>query len=120
MQPKEMAWSSDEELFALARRDLFSAVRGDVLDALGRRTQFLPPYLQPLRADMVVVGRAMPVLTADDEGGEGPGRRNDAFNRPFGLMLRALDDLQPREIYVCSGASPSYALWGELMSASAI
>jgi regulator of RNase E activity RraA len=37
-------------------------------------------------------------------------------NKPFGLMLEALDDLKTNEIYVCTGASPSYALWGELMS----
>lgn len=53
----------------------------------------------------------MPVLEADDHGGEGPGRVNGrTFNRPFGLMLRALDDLQ-NEIYVCTGSSPEYALW---------
>ena len=37
---------------------------------------------------MVVIGRAMPVLEADDTGGEGPGRTSDSLNRPFGLMLR--------------------------------
>ena len=31
-------------------------------------------------------------------------------------MLEALDDLKTNEIYVCAGASPRYALWGELMS----
>src|SRR5690606_32034084 len=72
-----------------------------------------------LREDFVVCGRAMPVLEADDEGGEGPGRVSDVLNRPFGLMLRALDDLRPGEVYVCTGASPTYALWGELMSACA-
>ena len=40
--------------------------------------------------------------------------------KPFGLMLEALDDLQPGEVYVCTGASPRYALWGELMSTRAI
>jgi len=35
-------------------------------------------------------------------------------------MLRALDDLRPDEVYVCTGASPEYALWGELMSTRAI
>ena len=64
------SWTSDEELFARARRDLFSAVIGDTLDRLGRRHQFLPPEIQPLRDDMVVVGRAMPVLEADDEVGK--------------------------------------------------
>ena len=113
------AWHNDDELFALCRAGLFSAVIGDVMDLMGYTDQFLSPQLQPLDTSMVVVGRAMPVLEADDNGGEGPGRVNDLFNRPFGLMLRALDDLQKNEVYICTGASPEYALWGELMSTCA-
>ncbi len=112
-------WRDDDELFRLCREGLFSAVIGDVMDLMGRTHQFLSPRIQPLRDDMVLVGRAMPVLEADDHGGEGPGRVNDLFNGPFGLMLRALDDLQRHEIYICTGASPEYALWGELMSTCA-
>lgn len=114
-----LLWSTDAELFAIARRELYTAVVGDIMDLLGYRKQFFPPQVQPLRDDMIVIGRAMPVLEMDDEGGEGPGRKSDAVNRPFGLMLRALDDLQPGEVYVCSGSSPEYALWGELMSMAA-
>jgi len=112
-------WTDDPAAFALARRELNSAVLGDVLDLAGHRRQFLPPQIRPLRDDMVVCGRAMPVLEADDEGGEGPGRANDLLNRPFGLMLEALDDLRRDEVYICSGSSPAYALWGELMSTCA-
>ena len=112
-------WKSDEELFAMSRGELYTAVVGDIMDILGYKRQFLPPSIQPLRDDMVVIGRAMPVLEMDDEGGEGPGRKSDVVNRPFGLMLPALDDLKPGEVYVCSGSSPSYALWGELMSMAA-
>jgi len=112
-------WKSDEELFALSRSELYTAVVGDIMDILGHKRQFLPPSIQPLRDDMVVIGRAMPVLEMDDEGGEGPGRQSVVVNRPFGLMLPALDDLKPGEVYVCSGSSPAYALWGELMSMAA-
>lgn len=112
-------WKDDRELFVRMRAELFSAVIGDVMDGLGYKRQFLPPQVQPLRDDMVVVGRAMPVLEMDDEGGEGPGRQSEALNRPFGLMLRALDELRPDEVYICSGSSPRYALWGELMSLAA-
>ena len=112
-------WKSDEELFALSRSELYTAVVGDIMDILGHKHQFLPPSIQPLRDDMVVIGRAMPVLEMDDEGGEGPGRQSAVVNRPFGLMLPALDDLKPGEVYVCSGSSPAYALWGELMSMAA-
>lgn len=114
-----MNWNNDTELFDFYRSELFTAVVGDVMDALGYQHQFLPPQVQPLRNDMIVAGRAMPVLEADDEGGEGPGRSNPALNQPFGLMFAALDDLRENEIYVCTGASPTYALWGELLSTAA-
>jgi regulator of RNase E activity RraA len=112
-------WNSDDELFALVRRELFTAVVGDVMDKLGLRHQFLPPQIQPIEDGMVLIGRAMPVLTADvfeetSERGENP-----VMERPFGLMLRALDDLKHHEVYLCAGASPRYALWGELMSVRA-
>lgn len=119
MPTPQPPWTSDAELLAFARRELCSAVIGDILDLHGCRHQFLPPQIQPLREDLIVCGRAMPVLEADDAGGEGPGRSNELLNRPFGLMLRALDDLHPDEVYVCTGSSPTYALWGELMSACA-
>lgn len=111
-----MNWENDEQLFALCRRELFTAVVGDCMDLLGYQQQFLPPHVQPLREDMVVVGRAMPVLEMDDVGGESESRSGSDVSQPFGLMLRALDDLRAGEVYVCSGASPEYALWGELMS----
>lgn len=112
-------WSNDDELFALMKRDLFTAVVGDVMDVLGDTHQFLAPQIQPLRDDMVVAGRAMPVLEMDDTGGEGPGRPTNSLNQAFGLMLTALDHLEKNEVYVCTGASPTYALWGELMSTAA-
>ena len=108
-----MTWTNDAELFAAMRRELFTAVVGDVLDALGCLRQFLPPGIQPLRPDMVVLGRAMPVLQADLEAAP-PG------HKPFGLMLEALDSLRPDEVYVASGAAAPYALWGELMSTRAM
>jgi 4-hydroxy-4-methyl-2-oxoglutarate aldolase len=95
-------WQNDAELFSMMRRTLFTAVVGDVLDTLGFRHQFLPASIQPLSTDMVVVGRAMPVLEADfyayrDEEGQ-----SDLSREPFGLMFRALDDLKEHEVYVAS------------------
>lgn len=113
-------WNDDEGLFSLARRELFTAVVGDIMDKLGLLHQFLPPRIQPLRADMVVIGRAMPVLEADvfDEGTSS--KQNPVMTQPFGLLFEALDDLKRDEVYVCTGASPRYALWGELMTTRAI
>ena len=109
---------ADAELFALMRRELFPAVIGDVMDKLGLRRQFLPPEIRPLHDEMVVIGRAMPVLEADIGGDvDTPAREiADPLAQPFGLMFRALDDLKPGEVYLATGGSPTYALWGELMS----
>jgi regulator of RNase E activity RraA len=113
-------WQSEEELFGLIRRELFTAVVGDVMDKIGLQRQFLPPQVRPLGDDMVVIGWAMPVLTADVFGENLSGTVNPLMSKPFGLMLEALDDLKPNEVYVCAGGSPRYALWGELMSARAM
>jgi regulator of RNase E activity RraA len=112
--------SKDEELFQSVRRELFSAVIGDVMDKMGFQNQFLPAAIVPLERGMVVCGRALTVLEADcfDEAIEGS--HNPISARPFGLMLEALDDLKTDEVYICTGASPSYALWGELMSVRAM
>ncbi len=112
--------NDDEQLFASMKQILFSAVVGDIMDKLGLLNQFLSPKIHPLREDMVVIGRAMPVLEADTFGEISFSANNQILNKPFGLMLEALDDLKPNEVYVCTGASPNYALWGELMSTRAM
>ncbi len=113
-----MAKMDDDALFSDLRDKLSTAVVGDALDKLGWRRQFLPQAIGPLRPDMKLVGRAMPVLEADvfDEGSGSPGPLG---GKPFGLMLEALDDLRPSEVYVATGGSFRYALWGELMSTRA-
>lgn len=107
-------WKNDNELFDLMKEYLYSAVIGDILDQMGYVHQFLPQRIQPLREEIVVAGRAMPVLEADTIGGE-PSGKNALLERSFGLMLEALDDLKENEVYICSGAGPRYALVGELM-----
>ena len=110
-------WKNDDELFDIVREELYTAVVGDIMDKLGLLHQFLSPKIQPLRDDMFVVGRAMTVLEADVVSDSSS--NNTVLNRPFGLMLEALDDLKKNEVYVCTGSSPSYALWGELMATRA-
>lgn len=111
---------SDQEIFQAARHELFSAVIGDVMDKLGLQHQFLPPAIVPLDRSMVVCGRALTVLEADVFEESITGSHNPLSGRPFGLMMDALDDLKHDEVYICTGASPRYALWGELMSVRAM
>ncbi|MDR2378830.1 MAG: hypothetical protein LBD70_05345, partial [Bifidobacteriaceae bacterium] len=63
---------------------LYTAVVGDVLDALGLRRQFLPPGIRGITVGSRVVGRAMPTLIADVTGPQ---------SRPFGRLTEALDQL---------------------------
>jgi len=98
---------------------LHTAVVGDVLDQMGFRHQFLPHGIAPLSRQMRLAGRAMPVLEADvfDEGRATS--RGPLAKKPFGLMFEALDDLKADEVYVATGASLRYALFGELMATRA-
>ena len=112
-------WKNDDELFELVKQKLFVALVGDVLDKMGCLHQFLSPHLKPIANQMVIIGRAMPVLEADffaeNEKGHAP-----VSGQPFGLMFEALDDLKKNEVYICTGSSHRYALWGGLMSTRAI
>ncbi|NWJ50336.1 MAG: RraA family protein [Bacteroidetes bacterium] len=112
-------WKNDEELFDLIKKELYTAVVGDIMDKMGRLNQFLSPKLKPLRHDMFLAGRAFTVLESDIDklDMETAARMK---NKSFGVMLEALDDLKKNEVYVCSGSSPHYALWGELMSTRAM
>jgi regulator of RNase E activity RraA len=112
-------WRSDDEMFDVMKKELFTAVVGDVMDKAGLQHQFLPPSIKPLHPSMVVLGRAMPALTADVFEERAVSSQNSLMAVPFGLMIQALDSLQRNEVYVCTGASPNYALWGGLMSTRA-
>lgn len=102
-------WENQNQLKQQVKEELFTAVVGDVMDQMGLVHQFLPPQIKPLRNDFILFGTAMPVVEADLNP-IGPA------DKPFGVMLEALDNLKPDEVYICSGSSPTYALWGELMS----
>lgn len=109
--------TSDVTLFVQLKTELFTAVVGDVLDAMGYRRQFLPAGIAPIQRAMKIAGRAMPVLEADvfsDGGSKGP-----LADKPFGIMFEALDSLKQGDVYIATGSSLRYALWGGLMSTRA-
>lgn len=118
MTQSKRPYADDAELFRLLETELFVAVVGDVMDTIGLTHQFLPPVFRPVDERTRLIGRAMPVLETDIFPSGGP-TRNTLMEKPFGLMFEALDDLRAGEVYVASGASPRYALWGELMSTRA-
>lgn len=101
---------SDQELFDLVSRTLFTAVLGDIMDQMGYTHQFLPPAVAPLRDDMRMVGRALTVQLE-------PATERQ---RDYGLLFDALDDLKPGEVFVAGGAIGEAAVWGELMTTRAL
>src|SRR5690349_7012160 len=103
-------WKDDAQLFALMTGSLYTPVVGDILDDMGFVHQFLPQPIQPMREQMKVVGRAMPVLMIDVFGKQ---------KQPFGKLTEALDQLQPGEIYLASGGEMRCAYWGEILTATA-
>lgn len=104
-------WTNDNELRKLIYDELYTPVVGDILDNLGYYHQFLPQPIRPLREEMKIVGRAMPVLMMDVYGSQ---------DEPFGLMTRALDDLRQGEVYMAAGSLHRSATWGEIMTAAAL
>lgn len=100
----------DASRLALVREQLYTPVLGDVLDQIGRRHQFLPPTIMPIRSDLVLAGRAMPVLVADVFGPQ---------VSPYGRLTEALDQLQPDEVYVAHGGRALAATWGEILTVTA-
>ena len=98
---------ADTERCTLVRDRLFSAVIGDSLDAVGRYHQFLPPHVRGLTAEMVCVGRAMPVLMGDVFGEQA---------RPFGRLTEALDQLEVGEVYLVRAGRTACASWGEILT----
>lgn len=118
----------DAALFSILKKHLSTALVGDILDTMGYHKQFLPPTITPLKPDMKITGRAMPVQEADSfqvspkESSHKTSSKGPLANQAFGLMIDALDSLQPNEVYIATGSSstPSpYALFGGLMSTRA-
>ncbi|WP_346239220.1 RraA family protein [Niabella insulamsoli] len=114
------SWQNDDELFEIAKTELFPALVGDILDRMGRLNQFLHPEIKPIAGHMVLIGRAYTVLEADLSEAVAIPSSNPALNKPFGLMFEALDNMKPNDVYTCTGATSAYALWGGLMSTRAL
>ena len=117
-------WKNDEEMFSLMKEKLYTPVVGDILDTMGDSHQFLPAEIRPL-ATMVPLAYLTEQKEKDNRfklaGFACTVLENDVFGeqkKPFGRLTEALDQLQPNEIYVATGAHNS-ALWGELLTTTA-
>lgn len=80
---------NDKELFAIIKKELFTALVGDIMDVMGFTQQFLPPQIRPLKLEMVLVDRALTVLESDCCWTRIASNNNE--EKAFGLILEALD-----------------------------
>lgn len=103
----------DDKLFEVMKKELYTGVITDIMDTMGLIHQFLPPYIQPLKREMIVVGRAFTVQEADVTGTRMCSKDKEM---PFGLMFEALDSMKKNDVYICTGGTPRYACFGGLMS----
>ncbi|TDW95902.1 RraA family protein [Dinghuibacter silviterrae] len=101
---------NDQQLFELFKKELYTPVVGDILDALGCYHQFLPQPIKPIHLEDKLIGRAMPVLMIDVYGPQ---------KQPFGKLTEALDQLENGEVYLASGGEMRCAYWGEILTATA-
>ncbi|HEY4334739.1 MAG TPA: RraA family protein [Puia sp.] len=101
---------NDPELFELFKKELYTPVVGDILDAMGYYHQFLPQPIKPIHVEDKIIGRAMPVLMIDVFGPQ---------KQPFGKLTEALDQLEPGDIYLAAGGNMRCAYWGEILTATA-
>lgn len=109
---KMALWKNDEELFALARTELSTCPISDVMEQLGFLYPMLPPEIRPLQADMVMIGRAMPVLDDMPLSHNAP---KPFGTKPFGLMFESLDTLKPNEVYISTGGPIHAARLGDML-----
>ena len=93
---------------------LSAAVLSDVMDSLGLMGQAMKPFVRPLDADLVLVGRARTGLYM-------PVYSHRTGENPYEVEIALVDDLKAEEVVVlaCNGPTERIAPWGELLSTAA-
>lgn len=94
-------------LFAKMERKLYSAVISDTLDRVGIRNHTANPKIRPLKSGMVAAGRASTILCRSVK---------EIPEKPYEMIIRALDLLKPGEVPFLSVEGAGAAVWGELLS----
>jgi regulator of RNase E activity RraA len=102
---------TEDELLAIVRDRLYTAVISDVLDHQGLLDQAMNARIRPIDPQMKLVGRAHTVLSAD------------VYQRPqepYVTEIAAVDALKPGDVTVAvTNGSQRTCLWGELLSTAA-
>jgi regulator of RNase E activity RraA len=98
----------EKTMFDRMENTLYSAVISDVLDALGIRNHTLNHRIHPIRSDMVLAGRAMPIVISECF---------EILDDPYAMTVEAIDSLKPNDVPVLvTNNNTTTAMWGELFS----
>jgi 4-hydroxy-4-methyl-2-oxoglutarate aldolase len=98
----------EKAMFDRMEKELYSAVISDILDDVGVRSHTLSHLIRPIRADMVLAGRALPVVSS---------RVFEVPEHPYTLSIKFLDSLRPNEVpVIITNSDSTTAMWGELFS----
>ncbi len=96
----------------MIRKNLYSAVVSDALDALGYRNQSPAVPLVAQTGREMLVGRCRTTLWAD---------MGHADPQPYALELKAVDSCQKDDVLIAAaGGSMRSGIWGELLSTAAM
>ncbi len=99
---------SDERLFEVLEKQLYTAVISDVLDSLGFTDQVMAANLNSVTMTPSVAGRARTILAVD---------YYEHLEQPYAVELEFVDSLVPGDLVVAgTNESVRNGLWGELMS----
>ncbi len=93
--------------------NVYPAVVGDIMDRMGYTNQVMHPRIQPIRNDVKIAGRCLPVsVRAVYEVPDGS---------PYDRLLDSVEALSAGDVYVASVQGDSIgAAWGELLSTAAL
>ena len=95
-------------------KTLSASILSDVMDSLSLMGQAMKPFVRPLDAELVLVGRARTGLYM-------PVYSHRAGENPYEVEIALVDDLKAEEVVVlaCNGPTERIAPWGELLSTAA-
>jgi 4-hydroxy-4-methyl-2-oxoglutarate aldolase len=98
----------EKAMFDRMEKKLYSAVISDILDDLGVRNHTLNHLIRPIRTDMVLAGRAMPIVSS---------KVFEIPDDPYKLSIEVLDSLRPNAVpVIVTNNDSTTAMWGELFS----
>jgi len=108
----QLPFDDEAKLFAMMKKDLYSAVLCDALDQVGFRDQSMRADIRPVWPDAVVVGRALTMQSVDVYEPE---------ENVYEQEIAAVDSLGPGNVMVASTQqSTRTCLWGELLSTASV